>query len=653
MKRKFTIIVGITVLIALIFGWKVYQEKSAKILHLTPEKIMSLKAEVAKQDEDAYVKASFQSRVVQQKSEDKNVYFGDLHIHTALSFDSYLFGNRLGLKDAYRFANGKEFTSVGGEKMRLSRPLDFAAVTDHAESFGLFIGCGQANLSDDQQEYCQSFEQPSFSVFMKLRKIGITRPLVRPTVHCNNDAKKCREFAKTTWQQTQEAADEFYRPGEFTTFSAYEYSPSLPSRGKMHRNIIFKNSVVPDHAVSAFDEDSVLGLWRSLEKDCIGQCDFLTIPHNLNKSWGVAYSGKTIDGNVYNKSDWALRGRNEPLAEIFQIKGDSECGIGAGAVDEECSFEKVVPVCENGIDEEGCSGKNSFVREGLKKGLLLEQELGFNPLQVGFIGSTDTHNSTPGDTEEWDYRGSNNIYESPARQRTGYLGNDKYKEIDDVKVIMKNPGGLAAVWAKENTREAIFEALKNRETYATSGTRIKLRFFSAWDLPEDIINNPNLLSTAYELGVPMGSVMNTRKEGQSPLFIAWAMKDQLSANLQKIQMIKAWVENGEQKEKVFDIACADGLTIDAATGRCPDNKAKVNIKTCAVNDGKGAKELKVLWKDEEFNAKQSAFYYVRVLQNPTCRWSTYDAIRLGTEPRKDVPATVRERVWSSPIWYSH
>lgn len=652
MKHKL-LIISIIVLIALAFGWNIYQKQSAKIIHLTPEKLASLKAEVAKQNEQGFVKPEFQQREIIQKSEEKNIYFGDLHIHTALSFDSYLFGNRLGIKDAYRFANGKELTSVAGEKMRLSRPLDFAAVTDHAESFGLFIGCGQAELSTTQQEYCQSFEQPSLTLFLKLKQIGIDRPLVRPMDHCDGDAIKCREYEDTTWRQTQAAADEFYRPGEFTTFSAYEYSPSLPSQGKMHRNIIFKNNVVPNHAVSAFDEDSVLGLWRSLEKNCQGKCDFLTIPHNLNKSWGIAYSGKTIDGDVYSKSDWALRGRSEPLAEIFQIKGDSECGVGAGAVDEECSFEKIVPICENGIDKEGCSGKNSFVREGLKKGLALEQELGFNPLQVGFIGSTDTHNTTPGDTEEWDYRGASNVYESPARQRTGYLGNGKYKDISDVKAILKNPGGLAAVWAKENTREAIFEALKNRETYATSGTRIKLRFFSAWDLPEDIINQPNLITTAYQQGVPMGSVMNIRKDGQSPAFIVWAMKDPLSANLQKIQMIKAWMEDGERKEKVFDIACSDGLSVDMATGRCPDNNSKVNINTCATDDSKGAKELKVLWRDEEFKAQQSAFYYVRVLQNPTCRWSTYDAIRLGTKPRADVPVTVRERVWSSPIWYSY
>lgn len=653
MKRKILIGIGLIFLVIIIWGVKFYIDKSAKIITLTPESIANLKKEVASQNEDSFVQPEFRQLEIQAKNEDKNVYFGDLHIHTALSFDSYLFGNRLGIKDAYRFANGKELMMATGETMRLARPLDFAAVTDHAESFGLFVACGQPELSERQQEYCQSFEQPSFSLFLKLRKIGNQRPLVRPLDHCDGNEVKCQEYAKTTWQQTQAAANEFYRPGEFTTFSAYEYSPTLPRQGKIHRNIIFENNTVPEHAISAFDEDTVLGLWRSLEKTCVGECQFLTIPHSPNKSWGIMYSGKTIDGDVYSKSDWSLRSRNEPIVEIFQVKGDSECGIGAGAVDEECAFEKFEPICKNGIDKEGCSGKNSFVREGLKKGLELEQELGFNPLQVGFIGSTDSHNSNTGDTEEWDYRGVNTAYESPARQRTGYLGNGEYKDLSDVKVVLKNPGGLAAIWAKENTREAIFEALKNRETYATSGTRIKLRFFSSWDYPKDILNRPNMVKTAYDQGVPMGSVMNTREDGKSPVFVAWAMKDPLGANLQKIQMIKGWMENGERKEKVFDIACSDGLSVDVSTGRCPDNNAKVNLKTCDTTENVGAQELKVMWRDEEFNPQQSAFYYIRALQNPTCRWSTYDAIRLGTEPRPDVPATIRERVWSSPIWYSN
>jgi len=651
MKVKIIAFAAMLVIVVAAYGGIKYQQMSANLISLTPEKLAALKAETAAQFEDRFFQPEFQDRELVAKNEEKNVYFGDLHVHTALSFDSYIFGNRLGLKDAYRFANGQPFKNAAGETMRLSRPLDFAAVTDHAETFGLFVGCGQPNLTPSQIEYCDEFEQPSFSFFIKLRNRGATRPLVSAMLHCNKDVQKCAEYAATTWQQTQAAADEFYRPGEFTTFSAYEYSPTLPKRGKLHRNVIFKNSSVPNHVVSSFDAASVLDLWRSLEEDCTGPCDFLTIPHNSNKSWGIAYSGKTIDGDVYSKSDWALRGRNEPLVEIFQIKGNSECGVGAGAVDEECNFEKVMPICE-GEDNVGCGSKNSFAREGLKKGLELEQTLGFNPLKFGFIGSTDTHNSTSGDTEEWDFRGSMNAVTASARKRIGYLGDDQYQAKDDVKSIIRNPGGLAAVWAKENTREALFEALKNRETYATSGTRIKLRFFSGWELDANITSSPDLINQAYDQGVPMGSVMNTIKDGQTPSFVVWAMKDPLSSNLQKIQMIKGWMENGERKEKVFDIACADGLSVDLASGRCPDNVAKVDLYDCSVDESKGAKELKVLWKDKEFNEQQSAFYYVRVLQNPTCRWSTYDAIRLGAKPREDVPATIRERVWSSPIWFT-
>jgi len=651
MKRKIIASVGMLLVIGLGVSYHLYQKLNGQIIQITPESIASFKQEVSNQNEHLIEQHEYKANKTQAKSDEKNVYFGDLHVHTSLSFDSYLLGSRLGLKDAYRFANGEPYELVTGEVMRLSRPLDFAAVTDHAESFGLFIGCGQAKLSDVQKEYCDGFEQPSAAMFYKLRKRALVRPPIRSLASCDGDAAQCQENAITTWQQTQQAADEFYRPGKFTTFAAYEYSPSLASRGKMHRNVIFKNSTVPKQVTSVFSEATVLGLWRKLEKDCTAPCDFLTIPHNSNRSWGIAYSGETIDGDVYTKSDWALRGRNEPLAEMFQVKGNSECGVGAGAVDEECNFESTLPICE-GEDAVGCSGKNSFAREGLKKGLELEQELGFNPLQFGFIGSTDTHNANPGDTEEWDYKGDAGVYTSPARQRTDYLGDNQYTAAEDAKTIKQNPGGLAAVWAKENTREAIFEALENRETYATSGTRIKLRFFSAWELPADIINSPDLIHQVYDKGVPMGSVMKTRNDEQPPSFVVWAMKDAISANLQKVQMIKGWMENGVRKEKVFDIACSDGLSVNPATGRCPDNGAKVSLNDCSVNENKGAKELKLLWKDEDFNPQQSAFYYVRVLQNPTCRWSTYDAIRLGTKPREDVPVTVQERVWSSPIWYT-
>jgi hypothetical protein len=631
-------------------GYSVYQQKAAMLNANSAENIAKLKEAAAQQNEDAIFKpAAATAKTYPPKNENRNLYFGDLHIHTSRSFDAYLSGNRYDMPVAYRFARGEAVKTASGEIAQLHQPLDFAAITDHAESFGTFEGCSTENPSAERQAYCQTFETPSFKSYMKLRKAGEMRPPQRPTELCDGDLDLCLEYSAQTWKTTQEVAQEFYVPGEFTTFSGYEYSPPLDGGGKIHRNVIFKGETVPDRAVSAFDALTVLDLWKALEAECTDDCEFLTIPHNMNKSWGIAYSGKTIDGDAYTRDDWALRERNEPIAEMFQVKGNSECGLGAGATDEECEFEAIVPICE-GEQKVGCSGPTGFAREGLKIGMQLKAELGFNPLQFGFIGSTDTHNSFSGDTEEWDYRGTNNVHTSPANKRLGVNSS-----ADSSKYRSRNPGGLAAVWAVENTREAIFEAMENRETYATSGTRIRLRFFGGWQLDEalqTVDNGSDYLSTAYANGVAMGRELPSNTGEHAPEFLIWAQKDAASANLQKVQLVKAWIENGEAKEQVFDVACSDGLQVDPKTGRCPDNGARVNMQTCEYSSDAGSSEIRILWKDPAFDPQQDAFYYTRVLQNPTCRWSSYDAIRLGVEPPEGTPALVQERAWSSPIWYS-
>jgi hypothetical protein len=617
------------------------------------EQLKAIRAETAQQNEKAVPLPTPQPRVTAGFNQDKNVYFGDTHVHTALSFDSYLSGNRLSLRDAYRFANGEPLTLLTGETMQLMRPLDFVVMADHAEAFGLFITCRRDDLTERQVKFCKGFDAPSKEMYQRLRAEGEKRPPIRSRDLCDDDMQGCLADGRTTWREIRDTADEFNKPGEFTAFAGYEYSPPLPKKGKVHRNVVFKNNNTPDRAVSAFDAVTVLDLWRALEDECNGDCEFLTIPHNMNKTWGIAYSGKTIDGDSYSDSDWDLRGRNEPIAEMFQAKGSSECGFGVGASDEECNFELIVPICE-GEQVPGCSGRTSFAREGLKIGLELEQELGFNPLQFGFIGSTDTHNSSPGDTEEFDWRGTSALHESPAKKRLGLESvNSTFSKAFSSGARLKNPGGLAAVWAKENTRDALFEAMENRETYATSGNRIKLRFFAGWDFPRGLVDDRDLVGKAYQGGVAMGGVLGKgRNKRDVPEFLVWAVKDAMATNLQRVQMIKAWTENGKSREQVFDIACSDGLKPDPKTGRCPDNGARVDINTCAVSADKGDSQIKVSWRDPEFNPKQSAVYYVRVLENPSCRWSSYDAIRLGVAPPEDVPATIQERAWSSPIWYT-
>lgn len=590
------------------------------------------------------------SALASEPNEDRNLYFGDTHVHTALSFDSYLFGNRVGLDGAYDFARGEPLKLPNGETIQLSAPLDFVVMTDHAETFGLFETCAREGLTQGQKDFCEQFETPSRETFNKLRKEGIIRPLKRLPDLCDPDMEACLEDARKTWDIVRAAADANNEPGKFTAFAGYEYSPSLPKQGKVHRNVIFRGSATPDRVVSSFDAATVLDLWQALEEECIGDCKFLTIPHNMNKMWGIGYSGKTIDGDPYKREDWEARRRNEPIAEIFQIKGSSECGYGVGASDEECNFELVVPICE-GEQVPGCSGPNSFAREGLKKGLALEYQLGFNPLQFGFIGSTDTHSSAPGDTEEYDYQGATLSSRSP-KGRLGIGPDEKKPARMNPETGRRNPGGLAAVWATENTRGAIFDAMRRRETFATSGTRIKLRFFAGWDFDDGLIRDAKIVSKASEGGVPMGGVLSDKGVKGSPEFLVWVMKDSNSANLQRVQIVKGWLENGKTKEQVRDIACSDGLTVNPTSGRCPDNGATVDVSDCSYSRDKGDQDIKVSWRDPDFNRDQSAFYYVRVLENPTCRWSRWDEISFGLESPLDLPDTVQERAWSSPIWYT-
>ena len=631
-------------IIAIGAGWYTYNKFANKLVHLTPEVKKALQQTVALENEAAIKKPTPRGTTTQPANSLKNLYFGDLHVHTAWSFDAYLGGNRVGPDEAYRFAKGEKLELVSGEIAQLTVPLDFAAITDHAESFGLFEGCADPSITAEQVEFCAQFENPSIAVFYKLRKEAIARPPKRYSF-CGTDGSFCIEHGKTTWRRTQEAAAKANEPGVFTAFFGYEYSPTWPQGGSTHRNIIFRNQTVPETVISAYDAATSLDLWRTLEATCTGECEFLTIPHNLNRFYGKAFSRSDEDGNAYTLKDWSRRDNYEPLVEVFQTKSTSECALGVGTTDEECTFEQFFPLCKEG-ESGGCAGGGSFARDGLKLGLELEEELGFNPLRFGFVGSTDAHNSNPGDTEEWDYRGKSGIKDASAKQRL------KVRKFGPAVPITHNPGGLAAIWAEENTRDALFDSMKSKETYATSGTRIQLRVFAGWDFEQGLVNDPGLVERAYQSGVPMGGVLNNQERPVKPKLLVWATKDPVNANLDRIQVVKAWVEDGQQKEKVFDIACSDGLSPDPVTGRCPDNGAQVNLETCQVTENSGDAELKVLWEDDGFNPDHASFYYVRVLQNPTCRWSTYDAIRLGIKPSKEVPATIQERAWSSAIWYS-
>lgn len=618
----------------------VYTQKLDQSLQpSTPEELAELRAQIDAQNEAAFSQPPSKARNIQGANDLNNVYFGDLHVHTDISFDSYLFGNRLSPDDAYRIAKGESAEIATGERVALTRPLDFAALTDHAEGFGQPEACARDNLSSTAQSYCAGLDNPSVRTFLELRASGLQRPMVRDLTIYEGSEAVALKLAATTWERVKAAAEQHYEPGTFTTFAGYEYSPVLADRGKHHRNIIFRSMDTPSHAVSAYDAPSEIDLWKQLEATCRDECRFLTIPHNPNKTWGLAFASQTIDGMPYNDDDWRLRARSEPLVEMFQAKGNSECSQAFGAGDEECGFEQFLPACEPG-QETTCIFPTSMVRDGLKKGLVLEDEIGVNPLQFGLIGSTDTHNSNPGDTEEWDFRGTSGYLSSPAVRRLNGSGSNS------AGARLRNPGGLAAVWARENTREALFDSMMRKEVYATSGTRIRLRVFAGFDLPEDLAQTGDL-KAAYANGIPMGGTLTA--QDQPPSLFVWAIADPNSAPLARVQVIKGWIENGSREEAVYDIACG-GSQIDLATGQCRDNNATVDLTNCAVSETAGSAELKTQWRDPDFDASEDAFYYVRVVQNPTCRWTTYDSLRIGQELPNDVPATITEMAWSSPIW---
>ncbi len=588
----------------------------------------------------------------------RNAYFGDLHVHTSYSLDAYAMGNRNDPRQAYRYGRGESVILPGGVRSQLSVPLNFMAVTDHNVWLGEISLCQDPtdpayntsacrNLRSSDQDSTEG-TKAMFSLAMGTQK----NPAERSAEICGSaqpdEQNKCFQRARSIWQQIQKNADEFYQPGKFTTFAGFEWTAGFKRMGMLHRNVIFRGGDLPESVFSAVDlNNSPERLWQWLEKDCTGQCQVISIPHNTNFGWGVVLDAKNSDGTPFTKDGLERRAKTEPLIEIYQIKGNSECSPGLGTSDEQCNFEQLFKPCKAG-EEVFCARASDYVRNALKTGLVVEEQLGVNPFKYGFVGSTDTHSSAPGSTAEGQWPGQGSLRDnSPESRLTGSIA----KEFP-VKSIAFNPGGLAAVWAEENTRESIFDALKRRESFATSGTRIWVRFFGGWNYPGDLDKSRDLLEQAYQNGVPMGGDLpSTRSGSEAPRFVVWATKDPASPSLQKIQIIKGWAEGDRTFETVYDVVCSDGLEPDAKTHRGSDNGAKVGLSDCSYSNN-GAPELSATWTDPEFNPSDRTFYYARVLENPTCRWSTHDALKAKVKPPEDVPPVIQERAWSSPIWYT-
>ena len=584
----------------------------------------------------------------------RNAYFGDLHVHTSWSLDSYIMGgNRDGPSVAYRYGRGDPIARSDGSVVQLRVALDFMAVTDHDGTLGEVQLCQDRSDPAYDTATCRDIrsQQVFNSHYNQYHKRG-RRPPEVCGANGTGPQNRCYERSRHLWHEIQQNADAFYEPGRFTTFPGFEWTASPPGFGHLHRNVIFEGRAVPEWGGSSVEmQNRPERLWAWLQAACTGECRVVAIPHNSNLSGGVAFA----------ESGWAphtpellrLRAWAEPLVEIHQIKGSSECYLGLGTTDEECSFENHIPACEPGHPEgrpehyARCAHASDYVRNALKTGLRLDAEYGVNPFKFGVIASTDDHQSLPGGTDEDDFT------ERPMKFGTaGRWTRERTSGDRDDGGNPGNPGGLVGVWAEENTRASIFDALRRKETFGTSGSRIRVRFFAGWQFAADLHERQSLVEDAYRDGVPMGSDLPLPPpDVVAPRFVLWAAKDAAGANLQKIQIIKGWADaNGETHERVYDAVCADGRAPDPQTHRCAERQTTVDPATCRTADDVGSAEMSTTWTDPDFDRSQRAFYYARVLETPTCRWTAHRAVARQA-PVPD-PAVVKERAWSSPIWFT-
>lgn len=561
-------------------------------------------------------------------------YFGELHIHTQNSFDAYTFGVRSTPEDAYRYGRGEAIDHVSGQKIQAKQALDFMALTDHAEYLGLWPEIMKPNgpLS------ATSIAKEIFSGDKERARAAMTKVVhsISSTPPTAIEGLVPTEFRRTKWQEYVALADQYHEPDVFTTLVGFEWT-LIPDSKNLHRNVIFRGTDVPDIPFSAFDSDKPEELWQWLDQARAHGSDVMAIPHNSNISDGLMFQLEDSWGKPIDKSYAEARLRNEPVVEMTQIKGTSETHPMLSPNDEWANFEILEEVL-GGSRKSAING--GYVREAYLNGLRMESEQGFNPYQFGLIGASDSHNSSV-PVEEDNYTGKVGHTDGTAKAR---LAGSALVSSG----LHYSASGLAGVWAQNNTREGIFDALKRKEVFATSGPRISVLLF-AGDYSSEIPEGGMPLTALYENGKPMGSGLTTTTE--APRLYAWAARDPSSAPLQRLQIVKGWVTaDGALQEAVFDVTCSNNLTPDPKTHRCPDNGATVDTSTCAISEKTGASQLATMWQDPTFDATQYAFYYVRALENPTCRWSSWDALRNGWELPDSVPPTLQERAWTSPIW---
>ncbi len=588
----------------------------------------------------------------------KNAYFGDTHVHTKNSFDAFILGTRTNPDDAYRFAKGGAIDNGVGIKIRLSGPpLDFYAVTDHGAYLGVVAAMGDKTSPLSKTKTAKSIFGPLAGSREKRRQSFLRVGTTVATGEAIEDIYD-RNFIDNAWAENIAAAEKHNQPGVFTTFSAYEFTAMEilgtveNNKGgiNLHRNVIFE-SAAPARLFSTLDSPNPEDLWDWMNSERAAGRKVLAIPHYSNGSNGAMFDTEMTDGSPLTADYAANRLLNEPLVEITQLKGTSETHPILSPEDEWSDFELYDILIGTPYKSKVTEG--SFVRPSLARGLGLEASLGVNPYEFGVIGASDTHISGPSLSEEDHFGKFASDLDLDVRGSVPPGGAKTWPENSEPEfALLSAPqygaSGLAGVWAEENTRASIFAAMRAKETFATSGPRIRVRFFAGYDYGETIMARPDMTAQAYAGGVPMGQRLSAGEA--SPSFLAWAVQDPNGTPLQRLQIIKVWSEGGEAKEALYDAACAGGAKIDPTVWRCPDNGAKVDLASCETSANTGAAELKALWQDPNYAQGQNAAYYIRVLENPKCRWSTWDAARNGTPPTPDMHATRQDRAWSSAIW---
>ena len=576
---------------------------------------------------------------------DRDAFFGETHVHTSWSLDAWLLGNRItGPADSYKYFKGQPIKHPAGYDVKIVTPLDWAGVTDHSEYVGVIKYANDPSSPVSKLAAAQPlrinpdkpFAEEGIRIFNYAAKVLFGGPPVKALM----DPK----VSGTVWKETIAAANEANEPGKFTAFCSYEWT-SMPNNMNMHRNVFFKAcEKVPEAPFSALDSAFPEDLWNWMDGERRKGNELLAISHNANLSEGRMYPtevdlrGRPID------AAWAeSRVRNERLIEIHQIKGTSETHPLLSPNDEFAGYEIMQFLIG---DPPGRTPQlvGSFARQALKDGLAMQGSKGFNPYKFGFGAAADSHNTAVAYRQE-NWFGAHALTDATPEIRMA----GKIAAGMDPRAL--SPAGLTGVWAEENTRASIFEAMQRKETFAVSGPHIKVRLFGGWEYAPDMLNDAAWVKTGYAKGVPMGGDLPAAR-GKAPTFVVWALKDPTSGNLDRIQVVKGWSRSGQSFEKVYDVVWSGDRKADKWTGAVPPVGNTVQVENATYTNSIGAVELKKVWTDPEFDPALDAFYYARVLEIPTPRWTTIQAKQLGIAPPDVVPPTIQERAWTSPIWYT-